>query len=70
MHGMGRIHALALCAGDFAGGGMLCAMGILLALLERGVSGRGQVVDAAMVRGVGVRVKLPPPSPRARRACT
>ena len=37
--------------GDFAGGGMLCAMGILLALLERGTSGEGQVVDAAMVDG-------------------
>lgn len=37
--------------GDFAGGGMLCAMGILLALLERGRSGKGQVIDAAMVDG-------------------
>ena len=37
--------------GDFAGGGMLCAMGILLALLERERSGKGQVVDAAMVDG-------------------
>jgi alpha-methylacyl-CoA racemase len=37
--------------GDFAGGGMLCAMGILLALLERARSGTGQVVDAAMVDG-------------------
>jgi alpha-methylacyl-CoA racemase len=37
--------------GDFAGGGMLCALGITLALLERGHSGRGQVVDAAMVDG-------------------
>ena len=37
--------------GDFAGGGMLCALGICLALLERGHSGRGQVVDAAMVDG-------------------
>eukprot|EP00002_Diphylleia_rotans_P028039 TRINITY_DN5651_c0_g3_i1.p1 TRINITY_DN5651_c0_g3~~TRINITY_DN5651_c0_g3_i1.p1 ORF type:complete len:384 (-),score=94.27 TRINITY_DN5651_c0_g3_i1:63-1214(-) len=37
--------------GDFAGGGMLCAMGILLALIERSKSGRGQVVDAAMVDG-------------------
>jgi alpha-methylacyl-CoA racemase len=37
--------------GDFAGGGMLCALGIALALLERGQSGRGQVVDAAMVDG-------------------
>jgi alpha-methylacyl-CoA racemase len=37
--------------GDFAGGGMLCALGICLALLERHQSGRGQVVDAAMVDG-------------------
>lgn len=37
--------------GDFAGGGMLCAMGILLALVERATSGQGQVVDAAMVDG-------------------
>ena len=37
--------------GDFAGGGMLCAMGILLALVERSRSGKGQIVDAAMVDG-------------------
>jgi alpha-methylacyl-CoA racemase len=37
--------------GDFAGGGMLCAMGILLGLIERNRSGKGQVVDAAMVDG-------------------
>ena len=37
--------------GDFAGGGMLCALGILLALLERAGSGKGQIVDAAMVDG-------------------
>jgi alpha-methylacyl-CoA racemase len=37
--------------GDFAGGGMLCAMGILLALVERNRSGKGQIVDAAMVDG-------------------
>ena len=37
--------------GDFAGGGMLCAMGILLAVIERNRSGKGQVVDAAMVDG-------------------
>ena len=39
--------------GDFAGGGMLCAMGIVLALVERSKSGEGQVVDTAMVDGVG-----------------
>ncbi len=37
--------------GDFGGGGMLLAVGILAALVERGRSGRGQVVDAAMVDG-------------------
>ena len=42
--------------GDFAGGGMLCAMGILLALMERNRSGKGQVVDAAMVDGSALLV--------------
>ncbi len=37
--------------GDFAGGGMLCAMGILLSLIEKNRSGKGQVVDSAMVDG-------------------
>jgi alpha-methylacyl-CoA racemase len=37
--------------GDFGGGGMLLALGVLAALLERGQSGQGQVVDAAMVDG-------------------
>jgi len=37
--------------GDFAGGGALAVMGILLALYERSKSGKGQVVDAAMVDG-------------------
>ena len=38
--------------GDFGGGGMLLAVGILSALLERSRSGRGQVLDVAMVDGV------------------
>jgi alpha-methylacyl-CoA racemase len=37
--------------GDFGGGGMLLAFGLLAALLEARSSGRGQVVDAAMVDG-------------------
>jgi alpha-methylacyl-CoA racemase len=37
--------------GDFGGGGMLLALGILAALVERASSGRGQVIDAAMVDG-------------------
>ena len=35
--------------GDFAGGGLTCVLGILLALYERTKSGKGQVIDAAMV---------------------
>jgi alpha-methylacyl-CoA racemase len=37
--------------GDFGGGGMLLALGVLAALVERAGSGQGQVVDAAMVDG-------------------
>ncbi len=37
--------------GDFGGGGMLLAFGVACALVERGLSGKGQVVDAAMVDG-------------------
>ncbi len=37
--------------GDFGGGGMLLAVGVLAALLERERSGLGQVIDAAMVDG-------------------
>jgi alpha-methylacyl-CoA racemase len=35
--------------GDFAGGGMMLVQGILLALLERTKSGKGQIVEADMV---------------------
>ena len=38
--------------GDFGGGSMFLIAGVLAALLERTRSGRGQVVDAAMVDGV------------------
>lgn len=37
--------------GDFGGGGMLLALGVLSALLESRRSGLGQVVDAAMTDG-------------------
>ena len=37
--------------GDFGGGGMLLAFGVMCALFEAARSGRGQVVDAAMVDG-------------------
>jgi alpha-methylacyl-CoA racemase len=44
--------------GDFGGGGMLLALGILAALYERSASGRGQVVDAAMVDGASLLVSF------------
>ena len=37
--------------GDFAGGGAFLALGILAAIVEARASGRGQIVDAAMVDG-------------------
>jgi alpha-methylacyl-CoA racemase len=37
--------------GDFGGGGMLLAFGMVAALLEAARSGEGQIVDAAMVDG-------------------
>jgi alpha-methylacyl-CoA racemase len=40
--------------GDFGGGGMLLAFGMVCALLEAKASGAGQVVDAAMVDGSAV----------------
>jgi alpha-methylacyl-CoA racemase len=55
LHAIGRIDSgptppLNL-VGDFGGGGMLLAVGVLAALWERERSGEGQVVDAAMVDG-------------------
>ena len=40
--------------GDFGGGSMFLVVGVLSALLERQSSGRGQVVDAAMVDGASL----------------
>jgi alpha-methylacyl-CoA racemase len=40
--------------GDFAGGGLLAAFGAVMALYERERSGRGQVVDAAMIDGAAM----------------
>ncbi|WP_067663175.1 CaiB/BaiF CoA transferase family protein [Nocardia miyunensis] len=40
--------------GDFGGGGMLLALGICAALVERATSGRGQVVDASCVDGASL----------------
>lgn len=44
--------------GDYGGGGMLAIIGILSALVERSVSGQGQVVDAAMIDGVALLTTL------------
>ncbi|XP_039698645.1 alpha-methylacyl-CoA racemase isoform X1 [Pteropus medius] len=35
----------------FGGGGLMCALGILMALFERTRSGKGQIIDASMVEG-------------------
>jgi alpha-methylacyl-CoA racemase len=40
--------------GDFGGGGMLLAFGIACGIIEARSSGRGQVVDAAMVDGASL----------------
>jgi alpha-methylacyl-CoA racemase len=44
--------------GDFGGGGMLLAFGIVCALWEAARSGKGQVVDAAMVDGTALLMTL------------
>jgi len=44
--------------GDFGGGSMLLVVGVLAALVERGTSGRGQVVDAAMVDGSAMLMSI------------
>ncbi len=44
--------------GDYGGGALYLAFGLLAALFERQRSGRGQVVDAAMVDGVGSLLSL------------
>jgi alpha-methylacyl-CoA racemase len=40
--------------GDFGGGGMLLALGVASALVDAGKSGKGQVIDAAMVDGAAL----------------
>jgi alpha-methylacyl-CoA racemase len=44
--------------GDFGGGGMMLAFGILAAVFEARASGKGQVVDAAMVDGVAAMMGI------------
>jgi alpha-methylacyl-CoA racemase len=49
-----RPHAPQNLLADFAGGGLMLALGVVSALFERGKSGRGQVVDAAMIDGAAL----------------
>jgi alpha-methylacyl-CoA racemase len=44
--------------GDFGGGGMFLAFGVVCALLEAQRSGKGQVVDAAMIDGAATLMAL------------
>lgn len=45
--------------GDFAGGGAMCFLGILLALISRQSTGLGQVVEANMVDGSSILATMP-----------
>ncbi len=58
LHAFGRKGAAPVpplnLVGDFGGGGMLLGFGVACALLEAARSGRGQVVDAAMVEGASL----------------
>ncbi len=49
----GPVPPLAL-VGDFGGGGLMLAFGMVCALMEAKISGQGQAVDAAMIDGVSV----------------
>ena len=62
LHGIGRegerpVPPLNL-VGDFGGGGMLLAYGIVCAVLEAQRTGQGQVVDAAMVDGAATLMAM------------
>ncbi len=58
LHGFGRRGELPTpplnLLGDFGGGGMLLAFGLVAALLHAGRTGEGQVVDAAIVDGTAL----------------
>ena len=51
--------------GDFGGGGMLLALGVLAGLLETSRSGQGQVIDAAMVDGAAMLMPRSTARPRS-----
>jgi len=44
--------------GDYGGGSMFLLFGVLCALYERATSGKGQVIDAAIVDGIGSMMSL------------
>lgn len=58
LHGIGsadRAPAVPLnLVGDYGGGGMMLAFGMVCGLLEARKSGKGQVIDASMVEGASV----------------
>lgn len=58
LHGFGRKGEAPVppinTVGDFGGGGLLLAYGVVCALLEAGKSGQGQVVDAGMLDGAAL----------------
>jgi alpha-methylacyl-CoA racemase len=62
LHAIGRANERPVpplnLVGDFGGGSMFLLLGILSALFERQTSGKGQVVDAAMVDGSSVLVQM------------
>lgn len=62
LHAIGRANERPVpplnLAGDFGGGSMFLLVGILAALWERQTSGKGQVVDAAMVDGSSVLAQM------------
>jgi len=43
---------------DYGGGSMFLIFGVLSALIERGISGKGQIIDAAMIDGVPAMMGL------------
>jgi alpha-methylacyl-CoA racemase len=62
LHSIGRVGERPVpplnLVGDFGGGSMFLLVGILAALWERQTSGKGQVIDAAMVDGSSVLAQM------------
>jgi alpha-methylacyl-CoA racemase len=62
LHAMGRADEVPPVplnlVGDFGGGGMMLAFGMVCGLLEAGRSGRGQVIDAAMTDGAALLMSM------------